>query len=223
MQLHAVIVPPPDVVDSALQAARDLVPSAPPVVEVPKPGLLDRLRGRRPAEPEGGAPVITWVPAAPDAVFVRLAKFGNVTGEDAAGLTRALEAVAGAWPAPMLHVVRVAVAEADPFDVTAELEGDVDALRDIFSNVNEVARLQRFYLDRRSFRSELTLGTLEVEDGAPVDSVAGAEVPHHGVRWTPSHVTLLRASVTAEGTTFSEVARIELEHRAEEQDARTGA
>ena len=222
MQLHAVIVPPPDVVDSALQAARDLVPSAPPVVEVPKPGLLDRLRGRRPAEPEA-APDITLVLAAPDAVFVRLAKFGNVTGEDAAGLTRALEAVAGAWPAPMLHVTSVGVAEADPFDITATLEGDVDALRDIFSNVNEVARLQRFYLDRRSFRSELVLGSVEVEDGASADSVAGAEVPHGGVRWSPSHVTLLRASVTAEGTTFSEVARIELEHRAEEQDARTGA
>ena len=222
MQLHAVIVPPPDVVDSALEAARDLVPSAPTVVEVPKPGLLDRLRGRRPAEPEA-APDVTLVPASPDAVFVRLAKFGNVTGEDAAGLTRALEAVAGAWPAPMLHVTSVGVAEADPFDITATLEGDVDALRDIFRNVNEVARLQRFYLDRRSFRSELTLGSVEVEEGAPTDSVAGAEVPHQGVRWSPSHVTLLRASFTAEGTTFTEVARIELEHRAEEQDARTGA
>lgn len=222
MQLHAVIVPPPDVVDSALQAARDLVPSVPPVVEVPRPGLLDRLRGRRPAEPEP-APVVTLVPASPDAVFVRLAKFGNVTGDDAAGLAKALEAVAATWPAPVLHVTKVQVGEAAPFDVTAELEGDVDALRDIFSNVNEVARLQRFYLDRRSFRSELVLGTLEVQDGAPTDSVAGAEVPRRGVRWSPSHVTLLRASTTAERTTFSEFARIELEHRAEEQDARAGA
>ena len=221
MQLHAVIVPPPDVVASALEAARDLVPSPPPVVEVPKPGLLDRLRGRRPAEPEA-APVITWVPAEPDAVFVRLAKFGNVTADDAAGLATALEAVAPTWPAPLLHVTKVRVAESHPFDVTAELEGDVDALRDIFRNVNEVARLQRFFLDRRSFRSELTLGTIEVEDGAPADSVAGTEVPHRDVHWSPSHVTLLRASSTAEGTTFSEVARIELEHRAEEQDARTG-
>ena len=31
------------------------------------------------------------------------------------------------------------------------------------------------------------------------------------------------ASPALEGTTFSEVARIKLEHRAEEQDARTGA
>lgn len=222
MQLHAVIVPPPDVVDSALRAARDLVPPAPPVVEVPRPGFVDRLRGRRPAEPEA-PPVITWVPAAPDAVFVRLAKFGNVTADDAEGLATALEAVAATWPAPVVHVTRLRVAEAHPFDVTAELEGDVDALRDIFRNVNEVARLQRFFLDRRSFRSELVLGSIELEDGAPVDSVAGAEVPHRGVRWSPSHVTLLRTSFTAEGTTFSEVAQIELEHRAEEQDARTGA
>ena len=223
MQLHAVIVPPPDVVDSALQAARDLVPPAPPAPEEPKLGLLDRLRGRRPAEPPA-APVITWVPEEPDAVFVRLAKFGNVTGDDALGLATALEAVAGTWPAPVLHVTKVGVGEAPGLDVTATLEGDVDALRDIFRNVNEVARLQRFFLDRRSFRSELVLGSLEVEGGDPVsESLAGTEVPHPGVRWSPSHITLLRASFTAEGTTLTEVARIELEHRAEEMDARTGA
>ena len=222
MQLHAVIVPPPAVVASALEAARDLVPLAPPVVEVPKPGLLDRLRGRRPAEPEA-APVITWVPAAPEAVFVRLAKFGNVTADDAAGLARALEGVAGTWRAPVLHVSRLAVTEAAPFDVVAGLDGDVDALRDIYRNVNEVARLQRFFLDRRSFRSELVLGSLAVEDGAPVpDSVAGAEIVHRGPRWSPTHITLLRSSFTA-GVSFAEVARIELAGGGEELGTSTGA
>jgi 2'-5' RNA ligase len=210
MQLHAVIVPPPDVVDSALRAARDLVPPAPPVVEVPKPGFLDRLRGRRPAEPEA-PPVITWVPAAPDAVFVGLAKFGNVTADDAEGLATALEAVAATWPAPVVQVTRLRVAEAHPFDVTAELEGDVDALRDIFRNVNEVARLQRFFLDRRSFRSELVVGSVEGEDGAPVPAtVLGVEAPHAGPTWSPSHVTLVRASFGGSGTTYSELSQVTL-------------
>ncbi len=223
MQLHAVIVPPPGVVQGALEAAGDLFPSAPAAIEEPRRGLLDRLLARRQAEPPA-APVVTLVPAAPEAVFVRLAKLGNVTATDAAGLAAALEAVAGTWPAPALHVSRVGVTEAHPFDVTAQLDGDVDALRDIYSNVIEVARLQRFYLDRRSFRAELALGTVEVEDGAPVPGfVAGAEAPYRGPRWSPSHITLLRTMITDAGTTFAEVARVDLADSAEESGALAGA
>ncbi len=225
MQLHAVIVPPPGVVQAALEAAGGLVPPAPVVTEVPERGLLDRILGRRKVEPPA-PPVATFVPTVPEAVFVRLTKFGNVTETDAAGLATALEAVAGDWRAPVLHVSKVGVAETDPYCVTAHLDGDVGALRDIFSNVLEVARLQRFYLDRRSFQSELTtLGTVEVEGGAPVpDDVAGSEVPHQGARWSPSHITLLRTSFTDRGTTFAEVSRVELADAAEELgSAPTGA
>jgi hypothetical protein len=223
MQLHAVIVPPPDVVQAALEAARDLIPPAPAAVEEPRRGLLDRLLARRQAEPPA-EPVVTLVPAAPEAVFVRLAKFGNVTVADADGLATALEAAAATWPAPLLRVSKVGVAEAAPFDVTAQLEGDVDALRDIFRNVIEVARLQRFYLDRRTFRSELTLGSVAVEDAGPVpDSVAGAEAPHRGQPWSASRITFVRTSFVDGGTTFAEVARVELADGAEDSGALAGA
>jgi hypothetical protein len=222
MQLHAVIVPPPDVVQGALEAAGGLVPPAPADPEEPRRGLLDRLLDRRQVEPPA-APAVAVVPAPPEAVFVPLAKFGNVTVDDARDLARALAAVSGTWPAPVLRVSRVRVAEAHPFDVTARLDGDVDALRDIYRNVNEVARLQRFFLDRRSFRSELHLGSLGLEDGATVpDGLPGREVPHQGARWAPSHVTLLRTSFTA-GQPFAEVAQVELAHGAEESGALTGA
>lgn len=223
MQLHAVIVPPPGVVQDALDAAGDLIPPPPAATEEPRRGLVDRLLARRPVEPPA-APVVTLAPAASEAVFVRLAKFGNVTATDADGLAAALEAEAGTWSAPVLRVSAVRVADAHPFDVTAQLDGGVDALRDIYRNVIEVARLQRFYLDRRSFRAELTLGSVEVEDGGPVpDVVAGAEVPHQGPRWSPSHITLLRTSFTDTGTTFAEVARVELADGAEQSGALTGA
>lgn len=223
MQLHAVIVPPPGVVQGALEAARDLLPSTPVATEEPRRGFQDRLRGRRRAVPQA-APAVSLSPAAPEAVFVRLAKFGNVTADDAAALTKALEVVAATWRAPVLHVSRVSVAAAHPFDVTAQLDGDLDDLRDIYGNVIEVARLQRFFLDRRSLRSQLILGSVEVEDGSPVpDSVAGAEAPHRGPRWSPSHLTLLRTSFVDGGTTFAEVARIELADVAEGLRARTGA
>ncbi len=223
MQLYAVVVPPPDVVQDALTAAGELFPPPPPLPGKSKRGFLERLRDRRAAEPEA-APVAGLSALAPDAVFVHLAKFGNVTADDATALTEALRAQAATWRAPVLHVSRVFGAADDPYDVRAQLDGDVDALRDIFRNVNEIARLQRFFLDRRSFRSELALGSVEVEGEAPVpESVAGSEVPHQGPRWSPSHVTLLRTSFSNQVTTFVEVARVDLADAAEGLGARTGA
>ena len=223
MQLHAVIVPPAGVVQDALEAARALIPAGPVTADEPAPGLLGRFLGRRqPVVPS--SPAISMLPAAPEAVFVRLAKFGNVTSTDAAGLGEALEAVAGTWRVPVLRVSRCSVGSAHPFDVVAQLEGDLDDLRGIFANVNEVARLQRFFLDRRSFRAEMALGSLEMSDGGPVpDDVAGAELDHRGPRWSPSHITLLRTSFSNGATTFAEFARVQLADAAEELGARTGA
>ena len=220
MQLQAVIIAPTRVAWAALQAARDLVPSAPAVTEPQKASLWSRFRAGGPAAPSVAA--VTLVPEDPDHVFVRVSKFGNVTADDAARLVEALEAAAVSWPAPVVHVSKLVVAREHPYAVTAELDGDLDALRDIFHGVNEVARLQRFFLDRRSFRSELTLGTLttEGEDAVP-DSLAGAEAPQDGPRWAPAHVTLLRTSFVNGGTTYAEVARIALPGAAEALDART--
>ena len=223
MQLLAVIVPPPEVVRDALEAAQALCSTEPATKDEPGRGLLDRIRGRR-----GGAsrnePSVALRPLSSDAVFVRLAKFGNVTGDDAEGLARALTAVAGTWTAPALHATGVSVTESEPHTVTAHLGGDVDALRAIYGNVNEVARQQRFFLDRRSFRSELVVGSVEGEGGAPVPAtVLGAEVPHAGPTWSPSHVTLVRASFGASGTTYSELAQVELGRAAEELGTGTGA
>nr|WP_300052681.1 hypothetical protein [uncultured Nocardioides sp.] len=210
MQLLAVIVPPPEVVRDALDAAQALCATAPSTTDEPGRGLLDRIRGRR-----GGAsrtaPSVALRPVSSDGVFVRLAKFGNVTGDDADGLARALTAVAGSWPAPVLRTTGVSVTESEPHTVTAQLGGDVDALRAMYGHVNEVARQQRFFLDRRSFRSELVVGSVEGEDGAPLPAtVVGAEAPHAGPSWAPSHITLVRASFGASGTTYSELSQIAL-------------
>jgi hypothetical protein len=214
MQLHAVVVPPAANALAALEAAQELAPP-PAVVDEPKPGLLDRLRGRREPEPVEEAPVVTLAPEPPEAVRVRLAKFGNVTTTDAADLVEAFEAVAGSWRVPVLYVTALAVGAEHPFEVTARLEGDVDALRDLYRNVNEVAESQRFFLDRRGFRSEAVLGTVRSDDGSP-PPLAGVEVPFRGAYWSPSHLSLLRASYGAGGTTFAEYARIDLTDGAEE-------
>ena len=210
MQLIAVMVPPPEVVRDAVEAAQALCSPEPTMEDEPGRGLLDRIRGRR-----GGAsrtaPSVALHPLSSDAVFVRLAKFGNVAGDDVEGLARALTAVAGTWPAPVLRTTGVSVTESEPHTVTAQLGGDVDALRDIHGNVNEVARQQRFFLDRRSFRSELVVGSAEGQDGAPVPpTLLGAEAAHAGPSWSPAHVTLVRASFGASGATYSELSQVDL-------------
>jgi 2'-5' RNA ligase len=222
MQLLAVIVPPPEVVRDALEAAQALCSTEPATKDEPGRGLLDRIRGRR-GGASRNAPSVALHPLSSDAVFVRLAKFGNVTGDDVEGLARALTAVAGTWPAPVLRTTGVSVAESEPHTVTAQLGGDVDALRDIYGNVNEVARQQRFFLDRRSFRSELVVGSVEGQDGATVPlTLLGAEAPHAGPSWSPAHVTLVRASFGASGATYSEHAQVELAHPAAELGTGTG-
>lgn len=219
MQLHAVVAAPEDVVRAtALEVAPALVAATiPDAPEQTGGGLLSRWR-RRPVEQPG--PVASFVAASPESVFVKIAKFGNVTADVAADLRSDLEAAAAEWRAPVLRVSKVVVAEAAPYDVTAELEGDVDALRDIYRNVIEVAALHRFYLDRRNFRPEVVLGRLDVPDGEVLpDGVAGLEVPHVGPWWTAPHLTLLRASFSG-GAGFAEVARIGLDDDAGEAEIR---
>ncbi len=200
MQLHVVIVPPAEVVRDALDAFHDLLPSAP---EAPS-GLLDRILGR--GHSESVAPPVTSVPVDPDAVFVLFAKIGNVEAADAAVLAKALEVAARSWPAPTLHVSRLSVDQDQPFGVTAHLDGEMDVLKDLYLKVNEVARLQRIFLDRRGFRPEFPLTALRVEEGTALPDHLAAEIPYQGPSWSPSRITLLRTSFSGGQTTFSEFA-----------------
>jgi 2'-5' RNA ligase len=206
MQLHAVIVAPPGVVADAAETARRLVEAQVPGEES-RPGLMARLR-RRPAEP---APAVTFAPADPGAVFVRLAKFGNVTSTDASSLASALTAVAATWPAPHLHVSGVSVGQGRPIDVTARLDGDVEALAAIYRNLNDAAKREGFFLDRRSFRSEVTVGEVQVPDGAVVpDTLPGATVEDRGAEWQPTHISFLRSVHRADGPAYEEIRTLAL-------------
>jgi 2'-5' RNA ligase len=207
VQLHAVIIPPPGVVEDAAEAARELVAAQLPKADEGRPGLLARLR-RRPADP---APTVSIALADPGALFVRLAKFGNVTSSDATNLADDLRGVAATWAAPRLHVSRVTVGQGRPIEVAALLEGDVDALTAIFRNLNDAAKRQGFFLDRRNFRSELRLGEVEVPDGAVVpDALEGAAADVHGPEWQPTHISFLRSVHRGDGPAYEEIHRLPL-------------
>ena len=206
MQLHAVIAPPTTVGWDAAQHAFGLVAEDAAAVEEPRRGLLSRFRSSRAADP---APVATFVPAEPSSVFVRMARFGNVTSTDASHLATALETAAARWPAPVVHVGSLDFREEDG-TVAACLEGETDALASIFREVNQVAKGQGFFLDRRSFRSEVVVGRVEIPEGARVPAVVGTTVEHVGPEWRASTISLVRTSHTSSGNRFEELSALPL-------------
>jgi 2'-5' RNA ligase len=203
MQLQAVIAPPPNVGWDAAQHAFGLVAEETAAGEGRRPGLLSRFRSGRSAEP---APVATFVPAEPSSVFVRVARFGNVTSTDATHLADALEAAAGRYPTPVVHVAGLEFREDDGRPVVAHLEGETDALATIFRDVNQVAKGQGFFLDRRNFRCELVVGRVDVPEGGRVPAVVGSTLAHRGAEWRASTISLVRSSHSASGVRFEEVA-----------------
>ena len=218
MQLHAVIVPPPDAVRGALEAAHGLFAAAPEsIVDEPRRGsVLSRLRRPAPV-PTDAPPVVSFFPATPGAEFVTLAKLGNVTVTDAVTLTKALTEAAGAWSPPMVRISALSVGEINPrhvvpaLDVHAQLEGELDTLHAMFRGLNDVAKAQRFFRDRRSFRPEFPLGFVEAAHGASIpESLPGSSTSHESDWWRPTHVSILRSLHSCNGVTFEEFDRIAL-------------
>ncbi len=214
MQLHAVIVPPRDAIEGAEHIVDGIFnPRPDPAVEPRRGGLRGRLRKSAPAEV---VPEVIWSPTPREAVFVRVAKFGNVTLTDTRTLVRALEGCAPRWPRSTLHVATVTVGETEPFTVTAQLEGDLNALGEVFSHVLDVAKQQDFFLDRRSFRTAIQLGSVEVPPGGEVpEGLPGAVIPCEGPSWQASHLTLFRLSGVGGAVAYEEVAAIALGQPAE--------
>ena len=208
MQLQAVIVPPPGAIDSALQMADDIFSPEQASVEESKRGLMGRLRKAVPSrvilEP-------VWVPTPPEGLFVRVAKFGNVTLIDTRNLAEAIERWSSKWPSPLLHVASLAVGETAPFSVVAQLEGDLHGLFGVFTHVLDLGKQQDFFLDRRSFRNEIRLGSLEVPEEAEVPAeLPGAVIPLEGPEWQADHLTLFRVLNSGPVPVYEEIAAIPL-------------
>ena len=207
MQLQAAIVPPPSVVQDALAAARTihLKPEAPQE----KPGPVERLFQRR-SEPAAPAASLTVV--ASEEAFVRVARLGNVTPEDARILARALDQFAAAWPAPVVHVAELGIELSDTqLVIKAQLGGDTDGLRDIFDQFNDAAKAQRFFLDRRSFRPEFFVASLDLPgDPSFLDRLDWEAETHRGPDWQVTAVSLMRATFGDNAPTFHEVETLAL-------------
>lgn len=209
MQLQAVIVPPPGVVEDALAAAHTISLAAPPPRDEPQPGLLQRLL-RRPPGPAAPQPTVTVVPF--DAPVLRVVRFGNVTVDDAEDLAAALGEAAASWSGPVVHVAGLFVERTDTeLLVNARLGGETDGLRTLFGNVVEASRAPGFFLDRRSFMPELSVSSLGLSEGAAESDLLVDEAwSHQGPEWQATHLSIMRVSHTSGGSTLQEVASLAL-------------
>ncbi|MEO5664631.1 MAG: hypothetical protein ABIR39_15255 [Nocardioides sp.] len=199
MQLQAVIVPPPSVVQDALAAAHTITlkPGAAPE----KPGMVQRLLQRQSGRV---APTDHLAVVASDAMFIRLAHLGSVTSDDAIRLARALDEPAAAWPAPVVHVAELGIELSDTqMLITARLGGDTDGLRGIFRAFNEAAKAQRFFLDRRSFRPEFTVASIDLPDDPTfLDRLEWEADTHQGPEWQAMSISMMRVGFGDNARTF---------------------
>lgn len=206
MQLHAAFVPPNEVLQDVLDAARriDLLPMQP--TEAPRTGRLQRLLRRETRASPSPDPLPGLVPS--EEAFVRLARFGNVTVDDAQSLAVALGAAAQTWPVPVVHVVGLVMDVTAPRPViTAQLGGDIDEMSAVFARFHEVARRQRFFLDRRSFRPEFAVAAVDIsQDSSLRDRMRFESQDHRGPDWQASTISMLRMYFGTTSGSFGEVA-----------------
>ncbi|WP_121255607.1 2'-5' RNA ligase family protein [Nocardioides ferulae] len=206
MHLHAALLPP-EPLAAAIAAAVAEVPLPVPEPE-PQPmpatgapsrrGLFARSRGPRvetavaPPAPAEPAPQLDLVPA--DQLHLPLSSFGNLTTSEVDRLCRAItelaEGLAGVE-------VRIAGAMALEFPgdraVWVSFDGDVDGLRAVFGGINQGVERLGFFLDRRTFRPWVPVGTINDATTAPyLEDVVAAIEGLRGQVWQVDAVSVMK-------------------------------
>lgn len=207
MQLLAVLAPPPEVVAEALDLAHAACEPPPAPAAEPVRVLRQWVRRPAPAEP---VPVAAFTPLDAGAVCVRVARFGNVGGEQLADVAAVVGPVAARWPDPVVHVAALGLDDAEPTRVVGVLDGDVGELTGMFRALEAAVRPHGFFLDRRAFRSQLELGSLSVPERAALPDALVAGTSVRGTDWRPGCLELARRVLRGGTETLETVERFEL-------------
>ncbi len=202
MRLFAALVPPREVLDAVTQLAAGVRPEWEASTVQGEPGrhaasagrLFGRRRSRGPdtetARPTG--PLLDLLP--PVRMHVLVAKLGaNLTLTDAARLTNAIEQQASDWQSPRLHLQGGVALEPEGDDsVWVGLRGDLDELFAISRGVSRVAQGLHLFVDRRAFRPEVRLGTInEATTEAYLEQLLAALDAYEGPAWWQATISLL--------------------------------
>lgn len=162
VQLFAALVPPAAELDRARVMVAGVAPVTEPSTDAPQEARhrakARRWFGRRKVVEPEPEPMLTLVPRA--VMNAQIVKFGNLSSSDAIGLADALATSAKEWPSPRLRLAGGYVLQPDGrTSVFTEITGDLDEVRDMIRNVAHVASGLQMFVDRRSFRPEIQLGT----------------------------------------------------------------
>jgi 2'-5' RNA ligase len=196
MRLFAALLPPPDVlvrVRSVVDSV-EVEPERP--VETGPPGR-HRLARRRQAEvvaappPPPSGPMLDLVPA--PALHLPIAKFGNVTMNDATRLANSMDRDARTWQTPRLRLAGgLALEPEGDYSVWVRLAGDVDALGTVRHGVTRVAQGLHLFVDRRVFRPEVQLGMVnDRTTAAYLEELLAALDAFESAAWWQTTVSLL--------------------------------
>ena len=211
MLLHAVIVPPPDV----LVAVSHLVLSIDSVPAPAPPQPASRFLRRRVVAPAAPAPItadreLDLVP--PAVMNLPIAGFGNVTAGDAVNLADTLKDAAAEWACPTVWLAGGGALEfPDDRSVWAKLDGDVEALLAVARGVVQSVASRGFFVDRRKFRPWLAVATITESTTAPyLERVVAALDAFRGEPWTIEWVSVTKPSFDPAVRESLEVHRIPL-------------
>ncbi len=143
-----------------------------------------------PAKPTG--PSLDVVP--PFRMHVPIVKFGNLALDVIGQLIEALEAqAASSWQSPRLHLHGgVALEPKGDHSVWVRLGGDLDELNAIVRDVYRVAQGHHLFVDRRLFRTDMQLGTInEHTTEAHIEALLAALEAYESRSWWQTTMSLL--------------------------------
>jgi 2'-5' RNA ligase len=184
----AALLPPPDV----LERVRSVVTGVTLASQEPAGrGRRGLLRRRAPVAPSPPPPMLDVRPA--PAMYLPIARFGNLALGDVSRLVDAMEGEAREWATPRLSLSGGVAPEAEGDDeVYIKLAGDLDALGVVTRGITKVAADRQLYVDRRRFRPHVEVGrvndhTTPAYLGALVEALDQFE----STSWWMTHVSLV--------------------------------
>jgi len=191
MHIFAALLLPPDVLEHA-RSVVDSVESAAAVSAAGGPAGRHRRGWRRRAEPPPpSGPMLDVLPTA--IIHLPIARFGNLSLFDATRLADTMEREAKAWQSPRLHLAGGVALEPEGDDsVWVRLAGDLDELGTVRAGVTRVAQGCQIYVDRRVFRPEVRLATVnDLTTPEHLEAVLAALDGHESAAWWQTTLSLL--------------------------------
>ncbi len=209
MNLYAEVVPPPHVLDEVMAAVQQACHQAQIAADEraaegrrgrPGGGWFRRKREAESASPAHSSPSSVQLDLlAAEELAIPLARFGNVTRRDSLRLADVMRTAAAEIERPAVYFSGASALDFDgDRQVWVRLAGDVDAIRDVPRGVTQAVEKLGFYVDRRLFRTQIAVGTINDATTAPyLEDVVDALKSFSGVAWELDHVRVMRLSYDA--------------------------